>query len=87
MTQNWITDSRLRNNDINNLKEEMSVFHNTEVHLDLCDGHNLMASNSAMYLLGTDLPTTLCTYLLGIIITQAHMHAHARTHTHTHTSA
>jgi len=59
----------------------MSVYHNTEVHLDLCYGHNLMASTSAIYLLGTDLQTTLCTYLVGIIITQAHMHAHVRTHT------
>jgi len=85
MTQNWVTASRLRNNDINNLREEMSVYCNTEVHLDLCDGHNLMASTSAIYLLGFDLQTTLCTYVVGIIITQAHMHAHVHTHTHTHT--
>jgi len=63
----------------------MSVYHNTEVNLDLCDGHNLMASTSAIYLLRTDVQTTLFTYLVGIIITQAHKHAHVHTHTHTHT--
>ena len=63
----------------------MSVYRNTEVHLDQCYGHNLMASTSAIYLLGIDLQTALCTYLVGIIITQADMHTHV--HTYTHTSA
>jgi len=53
----------------------MYVYHNTEVHLDLCSGHNLKAATSAIYLLGTYLQTTFCTYLVGIVITQAHMHA------------
>jgi len=82
MTQNWVTTSRLRNTDINNLSEEMSVCHNTEVHLDLCYGHNLTAFTSAIYLLGIYLQTALCTYLVGILITQAHMHAHVHTHKH-----
>jgi len=81
MTQNWVTTSRLINTDINNLREEMYVYHNTEVHLDLCYGHNLMASTSAIYLLGTDQQTAFCTFLVGIIIKHAHMHAHVHTHT------
>ena len=85
MTRNWVTTSRLRNSNTNNLREERSVYRNTEVHVDLCYGHNLMASTSAIYLLGIDLQTTFCTYLVGIIITQAYMHAHVHTHTHTHT--
>jgi len=47
----------------------MYVYHKTEVHLDLCSGHNLNAFTSAIYLLGTDFQTTFCTYLVGIIIT------------------
>lgn len=54
----------------------MYVYHNTAMNLDLCSGHNLKASTSAIYLLGTDLQTTFCTYLVGIIITQAHMRVH-----------
>jgi len=61
----------------------MYVYHNTEVHLDLCSGHNLKASTSAIYLLGTDLQTTFCTYLAGIIITQTHIHTHVHACAHT----
>jgi len=65
----------------------MSLYRNTEVNLDLCYGNNLVASTSAIYLLGIYLHTALCTYLVGIIITQVHMHAHVCTHTYTHASA
>lgn len=61
----------------------MYVYHNNEVHLDLCSGHDLNTSTSAIYLLGNDLRTTFCTYLVDIIITQAH-HASTCAHAHTH---
>ena len=59
------------------------VYHNTEVHLNLCSGHSLITSTSVLYLLGTDLQTTFCIHPVGIIITQADTHIYTCVHTHT----
>jgi len=61
----------------------MYVYHNTEVHLNLCTGHSLIASTSVLHLLGTDLQTTFCIHLVGIIITQVDTHIYMCAHAHT----
>jgi len=85
MTWNLVTTCRLRNTDINKLREEMYAYHTTEVHLNLCSGHNLNASTSVIYLFRN----WLANYILHIscryncyISTHAGTCVHVHIHTH-----